>query len=263
MKIRALIIGERLEEVKALGDLINRINSNVDIVGFTEQPYELNQLIAHKFPELLIIDLSGIHNQSFEYLRSYEPINTCSILYIGSDSLIIETVTNKFSYFIQKPIQADELNSVIKQITQNKNVVRRSKWMINDLFLISFDRLILPIGYGYEFIRIADILFFEADGNYTYIYLNTQRKVHITKQLHEFNALMTTPNFYRCHQSYIINLLYVLNYKHGDGGELTMVNNQIVPVSRQYRKRLITLLKIGLLSAWFVNNTTLHTDYTV
>ena len=105
------------------------------------------------------------------------------------------------------------------------------------------NRLIIPVSHGFEFLCLDEIIYLEADGNYTFLYLTCQKKIHITRQLHEFVDLLHTGLFFRCHQSYMVNLKHVLKYNSGDGGELIMSNNKTLAVSRQYKKELMRIIR--------------------
>ena len=50
--------------------------------------------------------------------------------------------------------------------------------------------------------------------------------------------------FYRCHKSYVINLLEVKNYIRGDVGEIVMSNKMRVPLSRSKKDEFLGLFKL-------------------
>ena len=66
--------------------------------------------------------------------------------------------------------------------------------------------LVLKLHDGRHKIPFKNINYFKADGNYTNIYLNSGRKITVTKQLHIFERLTAHDYFInRMNRSYIIN----------------------------------------------------------
>ena len=62
------------------------------------------------------------------------------------------------------------------------------------------------------------------------------------RQRSDFKAvitLLTNYGFYRIHQSFLINLRYVKEYIKGEGGEVIMINEDRLDVSRRRKGQFI------------------------
>ncbi len=57
--------------------------------------------------------------------------------------------------------------------------------------------------------------------------------------------LLPEPQFVQCHESYIVNAKHINKYLNGDGGTLLM-NEKIVPVSRQYKDVTIAAMRVNV-----------------
>lgn len=58
-------------------------------------------------------------------------------------------------------------------------------------------------------IEVKNILFCQAEGSYTYVNLNNNKKLLLTKRLYLLQKELSKEVFFRCHKSYLINLNYV------------------------------------------------------
>jgi two-component system LytT family response regulator len=64
----------------------------------------------------------------------------------------------------------------------------------------------------------------------------------ISKTLREFEDMLAPHQFFRPHNSYLINLNRVKEFIRGDGGFLVMENKMKIPVSKTKREELLDLL---------------------
>ncbi|MFT4153367.1 LytR/AlgR family response regulator transcription factor [Parafilimonas sp.] len=81
--------------------------------------------------------------------------------------------------------------------------------------------------------------------NYTTLFLKDKQKLLVAKTLKEFEELLTGYNFYRVHNSHLINLAYIKMYNKGKGGSVTMADGSEIEVSTRrkddFLKRLASL----------------------
>jgi len=82
----------------------------------------------------------------------------------------------------------------------------------------------------------------EGKGAYSQLYLIEDVTSLVSKSLKEVYNLLPS-QFYRPHDSHIINLNHVVEFKKQDGGFVLMVDNKSIPVSRRRRQGFIDALK--------------------
>ena len=68
------------------------------------------------------------------------------------------------------------------------------------------------------------------------------KKKVISKTLKEFEELLSPHQFYRPHNSYLINMRRIKELVRGDGGYIVMENKMKIPVSRNKREELMNML---------------------
>jgi two-component system, LytTR family, response regulator len=84
-------------------------------------------------------------------------------------------------------------------------------------------------------IHLSNIIYLEAQVNYTVIHLKNGKCVMIAKTLKSFESILSAHKFHRIHRTYIINGNHLQDY-NGSLGEVTLTNNHRIVTSR--RKKL-------------------------
>ncbi|MDN3693033.1 LytTR family DNA-binding domain-containing protein [Chryseobacterium tructae] len=81
----------------------------------------------------------------------------------------------------------------------------------------------------------------ETSGSYTTFYLNDGKKIMISKPLKNYENILLPPDFFRVHQSYLINTHYIISYSRE--GMIEMENGASIPISRAKKDAFFKLMK--------------------
>ncbi|MBI3234988.1 MAG: LytTR family transcriptional regulator, partial [Bacteroidetes bacterium] len=103
-------------------------------------------------------------------------------------------------------------------------------------------KIALPVSDGLMFVDIDEIIYLEAEGSYTNIYLTNGTNLLVTKYLKDFIDLINSPQFYKPHRSYYINLNHIKQYVKTDGGHVVMSNGGIVHIARDSKEDFLTMI---------------------
>ncbi len=101
----------------------------------------------------------------------------------------------------------------------------------------------IPTSDGYVYLNISDVIRCQADVNYTHIFTADQKRYTVSRTLKQFEELLCAYNFFRIHNSHIINLDYIKKYVKS--GFVTLADNTVLEVS--IRKREAFLRAFGRL----------------
>ena len=96
---------------------------------------------------------------------------------------------------------------------------------------------------GLVFLEIADIIRCESEINYTTIFLKDKQKLVVAKTLKEFEEMLTEYNFFRVHNSHLINLAYIKSYNKGKGGFVTLSDSTSIEVSTRRKEDFIKAME--------------------
>ena len=98
------------------------------------------------------------------------------------------------------------------------------------LIVVSQDRTVL--------LRFEDIVYCQADGNYSLVFTQDGQSYLVTKCLKHVVGQIPSAMFIRIHQSYVVNVDSIHSYSKD---EVTLYNKRVLPLSRRSRKDILNL----------------------
>jgi len=136
--------------------------------------------------------------------------------------------------YILKPIDAEELRNAVTnalQMLAHKKDETQFSALQNNIQPHLKRKLVLKTQESIFVVEIDDIVHCEADKNYTFFYLNDGKKILVSKTLKDYDTLLAGLQFFRVHQSHLINLNYVERYDKHDGGSVILKDGTAIPLS--------------------------------
>lgn len=106
------------------------------------------------------------------------------------------------------------------------------------------DKIALPTLDGLVFEEVCNIIYLEAQGNYTYIHMAGDKKFLVCKTLRQVEEGIRTDSFVRVHRSYTINMSLLTRYIKGKGGYVIMEGGAMVNVSAGRKKAFMEAVEI-------------------
>ncbi len=91
----------------------------------------------------------------------------------------------------------------------------------------------------FEKVSLEEIQFIEASNNYVIVHTSLGKYIY-SVVLKRIELLLPRNQFMRVHRSYVVNL----NAIKGFEGNLLMVNEKRIPVSKPYRKKIFSLFQV-------------------
>ena len=91
-------------------------------------------------------------------------------------------------------------------------------------------------------LKMCDILRVEANGRYAKFYLLNKETILVSKTLGDFEEILSANQFFRIHDSSIINLNHVKKYTRGDGGTVMLSDNTELDVARRRKEEFMKLI---------------------
>ena len=145
-----------------------------------------------------------------------------------------------------KPIDAKEMKQAILKASNNleENFIKEKLLNLERNFQqLALNKIALEVPKGIRFVSHEDILFFEADGVYTKVYLQNGKTELICKTLKHFSEqLSNKPLFYKPHRSFLINLKYMNEVTKKDGLQVIMSNNKSIPIARDRKDEFMDII---------------------
>ena len=151
----------------------------------------------------------------------------------------IDALNAHASYYLLKPISIDKLIEAVdyvSEIIENENSLQNS--VLRPIHQPVAGKITIPQQNGFEVLSISDILYCQADDNYTQIFLKEGKKL-VSKTLKYFEDALADNGFARVHKSYLVNVSAVVEYRKGKGGSVVLSSGKQIMVSPAKKKALL------------------------
>ena len=249
--IKAIIIDDEQHCIDRLQNLLREhCSAAVQVMGAFRSVEEGAKAIHELKPALVFLDVEIQDKTGFDLLQQVDEISFAVIFTTAYQQYAVQAFKFSALDYLLKPIDPDDLMQAVHKLKE-KNSKEEMAAKLDALFynLKSMQgatkKISVPTINGLSFIDISNIIRCQSDINYTTIFLKDKQKIIVAKTLKEFDGLLTGYNFYRVHNSHLINLSYVKNYNKGKGGFITMTDNSVVEVSTrrkdEFLKKLATM----------------------
>lgn len=241
--IKALLIDDEPLCLDVLENDLQTHCPEVKILAKCDSAKEGLKAIKEHKPDLIFLDIEMPWMNGFEMLEVIDPINFEVIFTTAYDEFAVQAFRISAIDYLLKPIDKKDLIAAVKKVL-DKQAPMLSKSQLDVLMdnmnpTQSNQRVALPDKTGFEFVQIKDILYCEADGNYTCFYLENKKKKLISRPMKEVEKMLSDFNFCRIHNSFLINLDQTQRYVRGDGGYVEMVGGAVLNVARSKKDELL------------------------
>ncbi len=243
MNLTAIIVDDEANSRTILRNYLGKYCPTVKVLGEAASVKETLTLLESHDPDVLFLDVEMPYGNAFDFLEQV-PDRTFEIVFVTAyDHYAVEALNAQATYYLLKPIAIDDL---IKAVTHVTHIKQREN-ALQDTVLVPKTALVegkitIPQQDGFEVLEIADILYCEADDNYTKIYLEKGQKL-VSKTLKYFEESLKTQGFARIHKSHLVNVSRIVRYRKGKGGSVVLSSGKELSVSSSKKGALLDYFK--------------------
>ena len=247
--LKAVIIDDEPDAVNSIELIINEYCNNVTVIGKAYSALEGKEVILSKKPDLVFLDIEMPRGNGFDMLEMIPDRNFDIIFITAYNNWAIKAFKYNAIDYVLKPIDIDDFINAINKVensrgsgNNNNFPVDNYKELLLSLTNKTLNKIAISTSEGIEYIEITKIIRFEGDGSYSKVYIIDQPYILVSKNLKEFQELLEDIDFFRTHNSHLINLSFVKKYVMKDGGHIEMKDNTIVPISRRKKEAFVDVM---------------------
>ncbi len=198
MNLTAIIVDDERLARKELRSLLAEF-AEISIVGEAENLSEAIDLIQTKRPDVVFLDIQLQNENGFDLLEKVE--NDFKLIFVTAfDAFAIRAFEINALDYLLKPVNPERLAKSLERLLEieekDKTPLRKLRYE---------DRIFLESGGRSKFLKINDIKYISADGDYTQVFTNDGGKYLVTKPLKEWEQRLPEKYFVRIHRSTIVN----------------------------------------------------------
>lgn len=202
-------------------------------------------LILETRPDLLFLDIEMGDGTGFDLLDRLLQIDFNIIFTTAHDEFAIKAFRYHALDYLLKPIDPDDFRDAVERAMQNDQmeILRQQlEQLLQTNRQKTFDRITLNTSSGHVFAQTNDIARIETYGNYSFVYLAEGERLLVSRNLKEFEEMLPEPDFFRVHQSHIVNTQFVKKVIKEDGDQVVMADGMKIPVSRRRKEEFMNVV---------------------
>lgn len=232
----AIIIDDERNIREALERLLKQYCPEIAVVGSAFSAAEGRELLNNHQVEMIFLDISMPREDGFAFLGTIPKENYSIIFVTAYQEYALRALKASAIDYLLKPVSPQELREAVSKAIQyhefrqtreeGKKVYQESLNILQENMHSGnkqITKITVAAQFGFQLVDVAEIMYLEADSNYTILHLSGLCKIVATRTMGDFEKMLDSSEFFRIHKSTIINMNFLKAYSsyQGDFAELT------------------------------------------
>lgn len=241
--LNILIVDDEKDALEALEWKLTNYIENVEI-STCNSPIKAIEIINKEKPDVVFLDIQMPEMDGFTLIEKLTNRDFNLIFTTAHDEFALKAIKVSAIDYLLKPVDKDELIAAMDKIKNYKKgdlLENKLQLLLNNLNENN-DKINISADGKVYLLDKEDVIMLKSDKSYTTIYLRSEQEIVVSKTLKEVEKKFQYPEFFRVHNSYLINLNHIKEYLKGLGGELIMTNGLTASISRSRKTELFSKL---------------------
>lgn len=239
MKLNAIIVEDEETSREILRNYLAKYCPTIMLKGEASNVEDALVLIQNNDLDVVFLDVEMPYGNAFDLLDKVGDRQFETVFVTAYNHYAIDALNAHAAYYLLKPISIDKLIEAVeyvREIKQKENSLQNS--ILKPLQTQVVGKITIPLQNGFEVLQMEDILYCQADDNYTQIHLKIGKRL-VSKTLKYFEDSLSENGFARVHKSYLVNVNEIKEYKKGKGGSVVLSSGKEIMVSPTRKKELL------------------------
>lgn len=244
--LKTILVDDETHCIEKLQSILANYSNMVQVIETCSTIEVAKKCIEKSNPDLVFLDIQLHEKTAFDLLRSLKNIEFHIIFTTAYEKYAIEAI--KFSAFdyLLKPINDEELGEALNRLNNAlvENAPLKLRTLLHNTSKEDVKKIIITTEKEIHFLTITDIIRCQADGTYTRIFLLGNKSILTSKTLKYYDELLNDHNFFRTHQSHLINTIYIKKYLKGTNAYIIMEDKCKIPVAKRRKEGFLKLIAL-------------------
>jgi len=216
--IRAIVVDDE-KDARDSFELITKqfFSSDMEVVASVDSVKDAVKAINTLRPELVFLDIEMPRENGLQLFEYYGNDMEFEVVFTTAyQKYALEAFRYAALDYLLKPIDYAQLGETIqrfKRRTRNFSKIKIDTFvnnLTNDLEINK--KVVFPTKNGYQIVKVSNILYCQADINYSTIYLLDKSFFTIVSTLKNLEETLPESMFFRCHKSFLVNINHIKTY---------------------------------------------------
>ncbi|HHN47729.1 MAG TPA: response regulator transcription factor [Bacteroidales bacterium] len=247
--IKTIIVDDESRARETIAEMLKLYCKNVMVIDQAVDVKSGLRSIKKYKPDLVLLDIKMPDGTGFDLVRQLDQANFKIIFITAFEEYAVKAFKFSALDYLLKPVHPEELVMAIEKVSNSLHAENLSS-KINE-FMTYMENL-RNFGYGKKIllktidnVYVVDsdeIISVESEDSYSRFHLVGQENIIVSGSIKHYINLLKEHNFYRVHNTFMINPRHVKRYKR-DESTCIMSDGSEVPISYRKREQLFNLFK--------------------
>ena len=241
--LKAIIIDDEPDCVKLMALQLKMYCPQVEVVSECTSSEEGLKAIRSHAVDVVFLDIEMPKMNGFQLLEMVGNVDFAVVFVTAYDKFAVKAFKFSAIDYLLKPTDAKDLQAAVQKVERSRKIDNRQMEMLKQYLTPTTktfpDKIALPHQEGVIFVELKNILYCEADDNYTRFFLANGQKHLVSKTLRDIQEILEERNFLRISRQHLINLDHIAKFMKGEGSYVIMTNGTSLNVSRTQNDKLI------------------------
>ena len=241
--LKTVLVDDEINALEALEWKLNRYVKDLQITK-CNSPVKAIEIIEKEKPDLVFLDIDMPEMDGFSMLKQLSNINFDLIFTTAHDEFALKAIKVSAIDYLLKPVDKDELITAVEKVRESRkdNALEDKLHLLFNNINGKNDKISIAADGKIYLLDKDDVIMLKSDKSYTTIFMVNDKKIVVSKTLKEVEKKFEYSEFFRVHNSYLINVNHVKEYLKSMGGELIMSNGMSASISRNKKNELLEKL---------------------
>ncbi len=237
--MNAIILDDEQYCTETLYHLLKRNCPQITHIDIYTESQTALEAVRKNAPDILFLDIDMPFMSGFDFVHALGPTKASVIFTTAYDTYAVQAFKVNAVDYLLKPIDKTELISAVNKVALKPQPFDQQ--ILTGLIKSAIEqqqsprKISIHTTDGIHLLALDDIIYCKSEGSYSYIHLREQSPIMVSKNLSEMEDLISSSKFFRIHKTHLINKDHILKVNKTEGGDVTMSNQEKVPISRQKR----------------------------
>jgi len=244
--IRCILVDDETDSLEVMQMLLKTYCPQVKVEAVCNNAEQGIEAINRFRPDVVFLDIEMPNMNGFDMLEKFDKLFFDVVFVTAYHQFAIRAFRYSALNYLLKPVDADDLTDTIRRIETTKSAPLKEQMelllqSVHNTANQTIGRIALTTSYGMLFVETSNIIYCESDNNYTSVKMTDGKKITVSKTMKEIDDTLSGPDFYRIHNSFLINLNHIKKFVRGEGGYVIMDDDTMVGISRTKKQAFLEL----------------------
>jgi len=179
--IKAVIIDDEPKAIQGLSWELSNFDSDIEVIATFTEPEKALSYIKNTEIDCLFLDVEMPTMDGFQFIEKLDKKDFAIVITTAYNEYAIKAFKKEAIDYLLKPIDTDDLQETIEKVKKfNSRSLNNEKFeriLLNFNEKLNHKKITISTDGKLIFLEPHDILYAESDGNYTTLFLQSNKKI--------------------------------------------------------------------------------------